>query len=124
MIREGKKAEFISCKQGKTVAPVSGSTKRPSASKVSNAEEYAETVKEAAIITAKLREYDGSAVVREIPQDSSCIREAEVQQAGLVTPLQHIACKNLSCDMAQKDITIKKLFHNVCLWRSNENRVG
>ena len=117
MIREGKKAEFIGCKQGKTLAPVAGCTKSPFFRNVRNGEEHAQAVKAAMVIAAKPEEHEEPASVQRIPAGQSFVRKAEVQQARLVTPLQNgasaqrIVCKNISCSNARNDITIKRLFH-------------
>lgn len=117
MIREGKKAEFICCKQGRTLAPTAAYTKRPFLGTVQNGEEQIRTVKKAVVVMANPKENEKSVCLQEIPADQSSVRDARVQQADMITslqngtPAQHIACKNISCSNVRNDITIKKLFH-------------
>ena len=117
MIREGKKAEFICCKQGRTLAPTAAYTKRPLFGTVQNGEEQIRTVKKAAVVMANPKENKKSVCLQEVPVDQSSVKNASVQQAAMVTslqngtPTQHIVCKNISCSNVRNDITIKKLFH-------------
>lgn len=117
MIREGKEAEFIYCKQGKTLAPVAGCTKSPFIGDVRNGGEYAKAVKAAIVIMAEPEEHEKPARVQLIPAGQSSVRKADIQRASVVTPSQNgasaqrIVCKNINCSNARNDITIKNLFH-------------
>lgn len=88
MIREGKKAEVVSCKQGKTLAPVACCIRRPLFESVPSGVEHMQSV-----------------------------RDAKVQRARTVTSLKsggalsRVVCKKMVCSDVGDDITIKRLFH-------------
>lgn len=117
MIREGKKAEFTYCRQGRTLAPVAGLTKSPFSGNVRNGEQSARTVKEAVVITAVPLKHEEPASLQQVPAGRSFVREAKVHQAGTaasmqdVSSAQRVSCKNIECSSVQNDITINKLFH-------------
>ncbi|MCI8377129.1 MAG: hypothetical protein HFH72_01260 [Lachnospiraceae bacterium] len=117
MIREGKKAEFTYCRQGRTLAPIAGLTKSPFPGNVRNGEQSAQTVKEAVVITAAPLKHEEPASLQQVPAGRSFVREAKVHQAGTaasmqdVSSAQRVSCKNIECSSVQNDITINKLFH-------------
>lgn len=118
MIKKGKKAEIIHCKQGKTLAPIAGSVKSPLPGKVYNGEEHLQTVQIAKVMTANPQYSEKSAVLQETSLEKP--KSGKVYFArtiGTVTYLeqrivpQNLNCKSINCRNVQNDITLKKLFH-------------